>query len=87
MEARDIVICFIAPDDPTLARRILSLLWSYERAQLRHRLLYQPLRRRQRERQHTGSELTGVDQDPEKTPSSGGCASPLPPAARQPNAN
>ena len=49
MNERDIVLRIIAPADPALARRILSLLWSYERGQLRHRLQYQPLRRRQPE--------------------------------------
>jgi hypothetical protein len=51
MDAREIVIRIIYPDDPALARRILSLLGSYERGQLRHRVLYQPLRRRKRERE------------------------------------
>ena len=50
MDVREIVMRVIAPEDPVLARRILSLLWSYERGQLRHRVRYQPLRRRQAER-------------------------------------
>jgi hypothetical protein len=53
MAARDIVVRFIAPDDPALARRILSLLGSCERGELRHRLQHQPFRRRQRDRPPT----------------------------------
>ena len=46
MEIREIVMQVIAPHEPLLARRILALLWSYERGDLRDRLFHEPLRRR-----------------------------------------
>jgi hypothetical protein len=60
METRDIVFRLIYADDPALARRILALLGSYERGQLRHQLLYQPLRRRHPERERVPT-LTDVN--------------------------
>ena len=50
MNTREIVVRIVAPDDPALARRILALLWAYERAALRHRLFHEPLQRRIGER-------------------------------------
>lgn len=46
MDADDTVLTVVEPEDPALARRVRALLWSYERGQLRHRVLDQPIRRR-----------------------------------------
>jgi len=45
-----IVARVIAPRDPVLARRIMRLLWAYERSRLRHRVMYEPMRRRNADR-------------------------------------
>ena len=49
MDTRDIVVRIVAPDDPLLARRILALLWAYERGELSDRVFYEPMNRRTRE--------------------------------------
>jgi hypothetical protein len=49
VDTRDVVVSLIAPDDLALARRILALLWSYERANLRQRQLREALHRRKAE--------------------------------------
>ena len=49
VDTRDVVVGLIAPDDLSLARRILALLWSYERANLRQRLTREALHRRKAE--------------------------------------
>ena len=47
---RATVVNIIAPDEPVLARRILALLWAYERGEFLDRVLHEPLcRRRPRE--------------------------------------
>ena len=43
MEAREILVRFILPDDPDLARRVNALLWAYERGRLRQRVCHEPL--------------------------------------------
>lgn len=41
----DILRYVIAPEDPTLARRINALLWAYERSRLRHSVFRDDLSR------------------------------------------
>ena len=44
---RETVVNIIAPDEPLLARRILALLWAYERGEFLDRVRHEPLCRRQ----------------------------------------
>jgi hypothetical protein len=47
MDSREIVERWIKPTNPGLARRINSLLWTYERTRLRHSIARDPLTDRQ----------------------------------------
>lgn len=58
VDIRNIVDRVIFPDDPVLARRILALLWAYERGALQHRVLTEPLHRYKR---------TGTDSDAQRS--------------------
>ena len=60
MEIREIVDRWIVPDDPALARRIMSLVWCYERTRLRHSVAHDPLSRRD-EARLPAKHATGVD--------------------------
>ena len=73
MDDRDIVMRVIAPRNPILARRIMALLWGYERGALRDRVFREPLIPRRAERAASGSPAEQhhdpsdrPDSDPEK---------------------